>query len=222
MVIIFDLDDTLYDEKTFVFSGFEHVANWIASLTSFSQEEILSFMLKDLEANGRGKVFDATLEKFYKKNKVLIKKCLTIYRVHQPEIKLLLKNRLLLQELKKKHSLYIVTDGNKMVQANKVKALDLEGLVKKVFITHRYGLKASKPSLICFEKIKQIEKVEWEDIAYVGDNPHKDFVNLNSVNALTIRVLQGEYANLNVDKEYDGQFKVNDVVEVKKILGHEI
>ena len=78
MVIIFDLDDTLYNEKTFVFSGFESVANWISSLSSISKEEILQFMKDDLNKNGRGAIFDNVLETYYKKNKTTIRKCINI------------------------------------------------------------------------------------------------------------------------------------------------
>lgn len=221
MVIIFDLDDTLYDEKTFVLSGFEQVALWIASHSTYAKEDIFSFMKKDLEKNGRGKIFDNVLEKYYKKNKTTVNKMINIYRLHQPNIKIDAKIINLLNELKQKYSLYIVTDGNKLVQANKIKALGLEKYVKKAFITYRYGLKASKPSLICFEKIKKIEKTEWEKLVYIGDNPKKDFLNLNKVNALTIRILQGDYACLKVDPDFDAKYKIKKLVEIKEIIENE-
>jgi putative hydrolase of the HAD superfamily len=221
MVIIFDLDDTLYDEKTFVFSGFEQVANWIASLTSFSKMEILNFMKDDLVKHGRGAIFDNVLDKFYKKNKASIKKCISIYRLHKPNIQLETKVITLLNELNEKYPLYIVTDGHKLVQANKVKALQMDDYVKKVFITYRYGIKASKPSLICFEKIKKLEKTSWDQMIYVGDNPKKDFVNLNKVNASTIRILQGDFATLQVNSHYDAKYKINELEEIKQIIKHE-
>jgi putative hydrolase of the HAD superfamily len=221
MVIIFDLDDTLYDEKTFVYSGFEQVASWISNISNHPKEEIFNFMKTDLEKNGRGSIFDNTLEKYYKKNKTNIKNCINIYRLHKPKIQLKPEIINLLNELKQKYSLYIVTDGNKLVQTNKVNALGVENLVKKVYITYRYGLKASKPSLICFEKIKQLEGVNWEKLVYIGDNPKKDFVNLNSVNALTIRILQGDFANLIVEKLYDAKYKINELSEIIEIIKNE-
>jgi putative hydrolase of the HAD superfamily len=124
----------------------------------------------------------------------------------------------LLYGLQKDYSLYVVTDGNKLVQNNKIKSLDVERFMEKVYITYRYGLIASKPSLKCFEMIKSREKVNWEEIIYIGDNPKKDFVNLNKVNAVTIRVLQGEYSTIKVDKNYDAIYKIDKITELEKLL----
>jgi putative hydrolase of the HAD superfamily len=221
MVIIFDLDDTLYNEKTFVFSGFEQVANWLASQSSFSKEEILQSMKDDFKKSGRGAIFDNVLEKYHKKNKTTVRKCINIYRLHQPSISLDEKVIKLLNDLRLLYPLYIVTDGHKLVQANKVKALQMDNYVKKVFITYRYGIKASKPSLICFEKIKKLENTSWDQMVYIGDNPKKDFVSLNKVNALTIRILHGDYATLQVDSQYDAKYAINNLVEIKQIIEHE-
>lgn len=84
--------------------------------------------------------------------------------------------------------LYIVTDGNKIVQNNKIEALNLRKHIKKDFITHRFGKKHSKPSTYCFEKIRKLENVNPEDIVYIGDNPNKDFVNIKELGFRTIRI----------------------------------
>ncbi|MHA8095468.1 HAD family hydrolase [Aquirufa lenticrescens] len=220
MIIVFDLDDTLYDEKTFVYSGFSEVAKWISLNSQENFIEIFDFMVNDLQVNGRGKVFNNTLSKYYIKTKKNIRKCLSIYRLHRPNIKLSAGVEKLLYGLQKDYKLYIVTDGNKLVQNNKIMSLAVERFMEKVFITYRYGLSASKPSLKCFEMIKSREKVNWEEIIYIGDNPNKDFVNLNKVNAVTIRVLQGDYSTIKVDKNYDAIYKIDKITELRKILKH--
>ena len=112
----------------------------------------------------------------------------------------------------------MVTDGNKNVQANKVKALNLDKWFKKIFITHRYGIKNSKPSLYCFEKIKSNERCNWEDLVYIGDNPSKDFVSLKKVNGKTIRVLTGNHATTFASKEYDSDYTINSLSELDSLL----
>lgn len=218
MIIVFDLDDTLYDEKSFVYSGFSEVAKWISMFSNSSSIEIFDHMVNELSINGRGKIFDNVLEKYLQKTKKNIQKCISIYRLHKPDIKLDSEVVDLLLELGKSYKLYIVTDGNKLVQNNKIKSLYVEKYIQKAFITYRYGLSASKPSLKCFEIIKNIEKVDWTDIVYIGDNPNKDFVNLNKVNAITIRVLQGDFALINASKEYDAKYKINKIAELKNTL----
>ena len=222
MIVVFDLDDTLYDEKTFVYSGFAEVSKWISLKTNSEQSEIFNYMVNDFLENGRGKIFNNVLEKYLKLTQKNLRKCISIYRLHTPNIKL--KNDVidLLIHLKSQFSLYIVTDGNKIVQNNKIKALNIDFLIKKAFITYRYGLKHSKPSIYCFEIIKKIEKTNWENIMYVGDNPHKDFVNLNKLNVNTVRILQGEFSSVKVSEEFDGKIKINNICDLKKILTSKI
>lgn len=218
MILVFDLDDTLYDEKKFVYSGFSEVANWISVMSKNSSIEIFDYMVNDLALNGRGKVFNNTLEKYFQMTVKNVRKCVSIYRLHKPDINLDKDVVDLLLELRKNNKLYIVTDGNKIVQNNKIKSLDVEKYIEKAFITYRYGLKASKPSLKCFEIIKNLEKVNWLDLVYIGDNPNKDFVNLNKVNAITIRVLQGDYALVKAKEEYDAKFKIDKLTDLNMLI----
>jgi len=218
MILVFDLDDTLYDEKQFVYSGFLEVANWISEMSKTSSNVIYESMVKDLSVNGRGEVFNNALKQYFHETKKNIRKCLSIYRLHKPRICLEKDVADLLLELGKSYKLYIVTDGNKIVQNNKIKSLDVEKYIKKAFITYRYGLNASKPSLKCFEIIKNIEKINWQELVYIGDNPNKDFVNLNKVNAITIRVLQGDNANIEVTNEYDAKFKIEKLSDLRMLI----
>jgi putative hydrolase of the HAD superfamily len=220
MIIVFDLDDTLYDEKSFVYSGFLEVARWISLCSNSSYLEIFDHMVKDLSINGRGEIFDNVIEKYLRKTKKNIQKCVSIYRSHKPDIRLDSDVVNLLLDLGKNHKLYIVTDGNKNVQNNKIKSLGVEKYIKKAFITYRYGLTASKPSLRCFEIIKNLEKVDWHDIVYIGDNPSKDFVNLNKVDAITIRVMQGEFALFEASQVYDAKFKINKLTDLRKTINY--
>ena len=218
MILVFDLDDTLYDEKKFVYSGFTEVANWISMMSNTSSLEIFDYMVNEITVNGRGTVFNNALEKYFRKTVKNIRKCVSIYRLHKPNIKLDTDVVDLLLELRNNYKLYIVTDGNKIVQKNKIKSLDVEKYIEKAFITYRYGLKASKPSLKCFEIIKNLEKINWLDLVYIGDNPNKDFVNLNKVNAITIRVMQGEYALVEAKEDYDAKFKIEKLTDLRMLI----
>lgn len=222
MVIVFDLDDTLYNEKDFVLSGFSEVANWISYESKKSFDEILQAMIEDFNLNGRGAIFDNILKKYHKLTKKNTRKCISIYRLHSPKICLTDETKNLLLKLKNKYKLYIVTDGNKIVQKNKVQALNLNNYFEKIFITYRYGIKSSKPSLKCFEIIKNTEKINWNELVYIGDNPNKDFVNLNKVNAITIRILKGDFANLKVDKKFDAKYKISNLNQLSELFKFKI
>ena len=217
MILIFDLDETLYPEITYVESGFEAVAHFLTKSIDMSEEAIHQELVNILNENGRGKTFDILLRRYELHTKKLVQKCVSQYRGHLPNIALYDDAIRLLDSLQHQN-LYLVTDGNKAVQQNKIVALNLDVWFKKIFITHRYGVKSAKPSLYCFEKIKQMEKCEWEDLIYVGDNPHKDFVNLKKMEAKTVRIMRGEHSGDTVADEYDADFKISSLDELTSIF----
>jgi putative hydrolase of the HAD superfamily len=218
MIHIFDLDDTLYEELLFVKSGFWAVARFGQELFGFDSKDSYAFMLDTLRQKGRGSIFDDWLRAKGCYNKKRVKMCTNVYRHHNPDIALYDSAKKLLNDLAGE-SMYIVTDGHKIVQANKVKALGISGYFKRVYITHRYGIKNAKPSLYCFNLIKEREKCTWEDITYIGDNPNKDFVNLNRVGAYTIRVRTGYYKELEVCKDYDAEYHIADLSKYLDLIG---
>ena len=218
MILVFDLDDTLYDEMTFVRSGFLAVAAYGQSEWGWDAEESNTVMLDILAREGRGAVFDRWLALHDAGGAGRVKDCVRAYRHHDPEIRLLDVSTELLRTLKSDHTLYIVTDGHKVVQANKIAALDVEKRVSKAYITHRYGIHNAKPSTHCFELIKNKESCSWSDMAYIGDNPAKDFVNLNPLGVHTIRVLTGSHRDVRAKAGYDARHTIPNLEHFAALL----
>lgn len=217
MIVVCDLDDTLYPEITFVHSGFRAVACFLENEYGLDKQQSFNDMLFILNQHGRGAIFDMLLNKNKIFSNTLQKKCIQNYRQHSPSIALYEEAKVFLEQYSKK-PLYLVTDGNKNVQANKIMSLGINHFFKKVFITHRYGVHNAKPSTYCFDLIRKKENVNWNQIVYIGDNPKKDFVNLNKVGAITIRVLTGMYKDEVAQDGYDAKFCINSIRCVNKIL----
>lgn len=114
--------------------------------------------------------------------------------------------------------LYLVTDGHKIVQRNKVDALGLWPEFRRIFITHRFGLAAAKPSVHCFERIREAEGCDWGDMVYVGDNPAKDFVSLNPLGVHTVRVLTGAHANVVAKRGHDANVTITSLDSLPNAL----
>lgn len=218
MVLIFDLDDTLYDEISYVMSGFRAVARYGADSFGWNEDESLSQMLKYLQSHGRGKVFDEWLYTNGRHSSSDVAKCVRIYRHHQPEITLSPSAVSVLDNYHGRCSMYLVTDGHKIVQQKKVEALKITKMFKRIFITHRFGIRHAKPSLHCFELIREAERCEWFEMIYVGDNPAKDFVNLNRMGALTVRVTTGSHASVVAPPGYDALFSIPNLSSLPKLL----
>lgn len=218
-VIVFDLDDTLYNEITFVQSGFRAVAQYLEADYGFNTEESYAFMLKTLEIKGRGAVFDDLLTKLNIYSKRNVKHCLRIYRSHIPDIELYEDAVKFIRE-HQQYPLYILTDGNKLVQKNKLVALGLydHPAIKKCFITRRYGIANEKPSPYCFHKICELESVPPSQVVYIGDNPNKDFVGIKPLGFKTIRILRGHFKDLQMPEQNEAENKIETLDELLNFI----
>lgn len=217
MVLIFDLDDTLYEEITYVKSGFRAVARWLESEFAWDEELSYRYLRTVLEAEGRGRVFDRLLQRHGRYSTALVQKCVEVYRHHRPLIQLSPAAQDLFPKLVRM-PLYLVTDGHKLVQAYKVAALGIHYRFRKVYLTHRYGLRSAKPALTCFERIRTRERCRWGEMVHVGDNPAKDFVNLTPLGVRTIRVLTGAHRDVEARPGYEATYRIPDVSYLPDVL----
>lgn len=216
MIVIFDLDDTLYNEMDYVQSGFLATAEYIEKNFGFSSSKSLDVMNEILTKEGRGKVFDRLLERYRIFSIPLVEECVHVYRYHVPSITPFPIAVELLETLEEPK--YLVTDGHVDVQQSKIDALGIKKHFKKIFITYRYGVNYAKPSTLCFKKIKELERCDWSDLLYIADDPTKDFVNLKPLGVHTIRVLTGGHKAVQVDERFNAEYIIQDLTELRKIL----
>jgi putative hydrolase of the HAD superfamily len=212
MIPIFDLDDTLYDEQQFVRSGFRAVARWGKAQFGWDTDASYKKMLKLLSRDGRGRIFNQWLD-----GRGSVREALRTYRHHTPDIALWPSAKVALDALKDR-PLYLVTDGHKIVQANKIAALKIGPRFRHAYITHRYGLAHAKPSTHCFELIKKRERCRWEEMIYVGDNPDKDFINLNTLGVRTVRVMTGQHAGKTAQRGFDARYQIRDLSQLLALI----
>lgn len=211
MILIFDLDDTLYDESRFVDGGLKAVARHGEAHWGWDAVESLGRLRDILAREGRGQVFDRWLQGHDAWSRARVRDCVQAYRNHSPEIALFPAGRRMIDRYRAHWPLYLVTDGHKIVQRNKVDALSLWPDFQRVFITHRFGVAAAKPSIHCFERIKAETGCAWRDMVYVGDNPAKDFVNLTPLGVLTVRVLTGAHSEVRAAPDHDALISIPDL-----------
>jgi putative hydrolase of the HAD superfamily len=214
MVLVFDMDDTLYDELTFVRSGFGAVADLLAPVCGASRAALLRQALAILDREGRGRVFDELLRAHGRPSRWLVERCVRTYRTHAPRIALWPEAARCLR----RHvhlPLYVVTDGNPVAQANKARSLGLYDSTRRVLLTHRFGLRHAKPSPYCFQRIAAWERVRPEQVVYVGDDPAKDFVGIRRLGFRTIRVLTGQHAGVKAKPGYDAERTIGSLAELE-------
>jgi len=212
MIIVFDLDNVLYDEISFVRSGLKVVSEYIFQKFSVPTNKSMEFLNKRL-SKGRKGILDDLLSEFGLHSRKRVHECLIVYRKHNPKIKLYTEADNCLKKIKDL-PLYLVTDGNKIVQKNKINALGLYDRLKFCFLTSHYGLKNSKPSPYCFKRICQLENVKPAQVIYVGDDPNKDFVGIKPLGFKTIRILQGPHKNIKKGKKFEADYIIKSLSEL--------
>jgi putative hydrolase of the HAD superfamily len=195
LAILLDLDDTLYDEASYMRSGFAAVATGIADMVSYAPAAVLEVLLDIERREGRGHVFDSALAAFgLAADRHVVQDLVAAYRSHRPRIQLHAGARELLARLRQRGRIAIVTDGLPLMQRRKVAALDLERAVDTIVYSWDIGTPKPDPAgyLDALAKLRAAPA----DAVVVGDNPHHDMVAACAIGARAIRVRSGRFANV--------------------------
>ena len=171
--IIFDLDNTLYPEQTYVQSGFKAVAEYLSKKYKYDFNSLILKITDIFNEDGRGSVFDRLVKELnFDEN---VSTLVYIYRYHFPNISLYSESIPLLNDLKEDYRLALITDGRSFVQKRKVDALNIENYFDIIIFTDVLGEKFWKPSTEPYKLVLSILNCEAKNSYYVGDDPYKDF-----------------------------------------------
>lgn len=216
--VIFDLDDTLYNEFDFVRGGYKAVADYLAEKYGCENNIIFSDMLSYYKNNGRNRLFDYIVKKNNIIEEGIVKKMLEIYRTHAPSIKLYDDAVFLINKLKGlKIKTGVITDGIRSVQQSKINSLCLEGIMDNIIFTCELKPGNSKPSIAPFKLMSEFLGVRCDDCCYVGDNPFKDFEGPNKLNMGSVRLSKGMYKDFNGNGYSKAMFTVTSLKDVLSI-----
>ena len=160
--VVFDLDDTLYDECTYVKSGKRAVGKLLEKLYGIDASDILLDTHQDFIGFACRKfgLSDASKDSL-----------LWAYRLHRPSISLRPGVVDLWRTLRQAGAaICILTDGREITQRLKVDALGLDP--DGLFTSESVG--SEKPSPRGYQLIEA--RYPSCDYIYIADNPKKDFV----------------------------------------------
>jgi putative hydrolase of the HAD superfamily len=176
--IVFDLDDTLYPEREFVFSGYRAVADAFAERLNASFD-LLRRMGQLFETPDRGRVFNVLVAEagiVGDRADDLVREMIATYRTHQPRIRLHSDADAALTRLRGVYRLGLLSDGPLQMQNNKIDALGLCDRLDEIVLTDQWGREFWKPHHRGFEEISRRLGVPPTECLYVADNPAKDFI----------------------------------------------
>jgi putative hydrolase of the HAD superfamily len=187
--VVFDLDDTLYPERSYVISGFAAVSEWTSQRFGVSAARCFIELDSLFERGAQRDTFDRWVsERGLPSDANLINDMLQVYRAHDPVIAPYRGVPELLARLQKGYRLGLVSDGHPERQLSKLKGLGLESFFHAVVFTDELGPECGKPSPIPFRVVLERLAVVGPEAVYVGDNPLKDFIGARDLGMRTIRV----------------------------------
>jgi len=212
-IFVFDLDDTLYREIDYCYSGFYYISNVIKDIYGIDTFKKLIDFFKASEKDIFGKIcreFGLPIE---------VKESLIwTYRTHLPTIKLLPHTLDILKEVEvKSTAICILSDGRSLTQRLKMSALGIGHI--RSYISEEYG--ETKPGLKRYKLIQDF--YPGKKYVYIADNPSKDFIAPNILGWMSIGVKGGDWnihpQNISeTNMESQPSIWINNIKELRKFL----
>ena len=219
--IVFDMDDTLYDEIDYYRSGFIVVSRVVESDFGPADEAVFKTLWEIFNSGNHKTTFDAAAEKLgvvFDEN--YIEKLVSIFRNHNPDITLPSESRMVLENLKSHYKLGLITDGYLPAQELKVKALGLEEFFDFILYTESLGREYWKPSPVGFEKLLAELGVVANQCVCVGDNLEKDFLSPNQMGFKTVRIVRSRRIHFGKapSQQAEAHYEIDSIAKLPDLL----
>lgn len=219
IVLVFDLDDTLYKEVDYVYSAFRAVSAYVEAETGFSD----AFSVMNKAFKKRLNFFDELVDAMPADKKPDVQKLLEIYRFHTPSLTIDTATKSTLELLAGDDSfiLGIITDGRSRSQRNKLEALGIIDLFdnSNIIISEETGFDKHSPDNFNFFKKKYPQAKRF---IYVGNDTAKDFFHANKLGWTTIciaddgrNILKQRFG---IDKMHDPDILIDEFCDLTSVL----
>ncbi len=213
-VVVFDLDDTLYPERQFAWSGFEAVSNWLRQRMDCPGDP--ACRMRELFDGGcRGRVFNELLAEWACPHAAdWLPQMIECYRNHTPVIRLHPDAQSALEKWQGRFQLSLISDGPLATQQNKVRALGLQSVFRPLVLTGQWGESFRKPHPRAFEYVETETGCCGSQCVYIGDNRLKDFLAPNRLGWRSVCVCRenGIYANAEAPEGGKPEFQIDSLI----------
>jgi putative hydrolase of the HAD superfamily len=192
--VLFDLDDTLYDQRQWLQGAWSAVA---ARAVEWGVPDPVRFeaALHAAAEGGtdRGGIIDNALVAI-RATGVPVAPLVAAFRAYEPAgLDLYVGVAAALRELAGRVPLGLVSDGDPLVQRAKLVALDVGAYFATVVLSDEYGRAHRKPDRLPFDVALGALGVDPGDAVYVGDRPAKDVAGPVAMGMRAVRVRTGEW-----------------------------
>jgi putative hydrolase of the HAD superfamily len=219
--VIFDLDDTLYPEIEFVFSGFRAVSQWCHDQFGFPPDKTFTQLTLSYQNGNRADTFNRWFQDNGIDASLHIKRAIEVYRAHAPVINCFPGAIDMLARLKSTLRLGLVSDGYYEVQQRKLEALGIGGFFDAIVFSDRWGSSYWKPHPRPFVAALEMLGANAGNAMYVADNPEKDFVGARSLGIWTVQLRRPDGIHAVAEPaspEHAPHVTISDILELEGLL----
>jgi HAD superfamily hydrolase (TIGR01549 family) len=172
-VFIFDLDNTLIDENTYLFEAYREMALYVEQEYGNPETQVsLDFLKRTYTQEGRKQLLDKYIS-FANLPATAMDELLTIMRTVKLEAKLILipgVHELMRSLIHQQKKICIATNGNKQQQQNKVSQIHWDGIDPTVIPVYFASDHQPKPSPEIIYAIMREQQLNPSEILFVGDS----------------------------------------------------
>ena len=215
-VVVFDLDDTLYNEIDFLKSAYHEISDKISKSAQVEYNIIFNDLINFYFS--KKNAFREILKKY--STPYSINDLVCLYRNHKPNL-ILQNDRLEVLRYLKDNSIPIclLTDGRRVQQRNKLKALGVLDFFSEVIISEEFG--TEKPHINNYKYFE--EKFGKTQYYYIGDNLKKDFITPNKLGWITICLKDNGFnihsQNINLESIFhNADYTISNFHEINSII----
>ena len=172
--IIFDLDNTLYNEIEYISRAYSFIGKKISELNKqLSPQDILIFLIEEFKSNGRKNIYQKLITKFNSNNYSLSEFLNDLRNVPIPENSIQIKDELynfILNNINK-YKFFIATNGNKIQQENKFRSAYIPYKNRfNIVYCDTFGVDKRKPNPFFINYISKTFHIKLNDMIFIGDS----------------------------------------------------
>lgn len=177
-LVILDLDNTIYDERDYfsgVFESYEQICKLRAGTLLKAFDSVSRDKSRDIL---KDTLIAASLYTLQNHDILFLHYCSAKFNLTLPNTSLKF-----IEQLRNYHiPLVILTNGVVEVQKNKVRNMNIEKFVYKIFYARDNSGKYEKPDLRCFQRVLKFFDCQPENAIMVGDSYSNDYLGAKNAN----------------------------------------
>lgn len=208
--LIFDLDNTLYDEKIY----FLEVFRKFAEINHINFELFDNNFNDDLCVNSAD-IFGDLLKKINIYSPQKQNELFQLYKIIDVKLDLYEDAKDIIEFAKQNNiKIGLITNGVLDAQKNKVKCLNIEHTFDAIIYAREFGKDFEKPHKKPFEKLLRDLEMDFNSILFIGDNPYTDIIGAKLFGLKTVFLKRGYYRN----SHHTADFEIDSLRSLKEMI----